>query len=227
MSLKGDVPDLRVIDEWDGGVGWLAYPDEQMQRASHALLAGDDVWVVDPVDAPGVDDLLEGLGEVRGVVVGLDRHKRDAAALARRHDVSVYIPAWMTGVANKVDAPVERFADHLADSGYSTIRLRDSTLPPWQEVGLFDEETGTLVVPESVGTSEYYLARGERLGVHPMIRAVPPRRILCDLFPERVLVGHGEGVFEKAADALEDALYGSRRRMPALYAKTARLFLTR
>jgi len=61
--------------------------------------------VFDPVDAPGVDDLLADLGTVAGVVVGLDRHKRDSAAIATRHDVPVYVADWMTGVAEEIDAP--------------------------------------------------------------------------------------------------------------------------
>jgi hypothetical protein len=225
MVMKGGTPELREVDRWEGGVGWMAYPDERMQRASHALVNDGDVWVVDPVDAPGVDELLEDLGDVAGVVVALDRHKRDAAAVARRHDVPVYIPAWMTGVAPQVDAPVERFATHLADTGYAAIRVRDTTLPSWQEVGLYNEEEGTLLVPEAVGTAEYYVVSRERLGVHPMLRLTPPRRPLQDLFPERILVGHGEGVFDDATRALQDALEGARQRTPALYAKAVRSFV--
>jgi hypothetical protein len=78
------------------------------------------------------------------------------------------------------------------------------------------------VVPEAVGTAEYFLASGERLGVHPMLRGLPPRSALGGLRPERVLTGHGGGVSTDGADALADALSGSRRRMPGLYAKTVR-----
>lgn len=31
----------RLIDDFDGGVGWLAHPDEDGQRASHAVV-GDE-----------------------------------------------------------------------------------------------------------------------------------------------------------------------------------------
>jgi len=220
MPMKGNGSmQLREIDRFDGGVGWIAYPDETMQRASHALKADDGLWLVDPVDADGLDDLLAELGEVTGVVVCLDRHKRDAAAIARRHDVAVHIPRWMTGVASKIDAPVERVADELGDSGYELFRIRDSSVPPWQEAGLYNADTGTLVVPESVGTASYFLANGERLGVHPMLRLVPPRDELGRFSPERVLVGHGEGM-------LEDALSTSKRNAVSLYGKTMREFIT-
>jgi len=85
--------------------------------------------VFDPVDAPGVDDPLADLGTVAGVVVGLDRHKRDSAAIATRHDVPVYVADWMTGVAEEIDAPVERFGSRLADSGFEAFRIRDSMIP--------------------------------------------------------------------------------------------------
>ncbi|QZY04180.1 hypothetical protein K6T36_14800 [Halobaculum roseum] len=223
MKGSGDA-DLAVIDEFDDGVGWIAYPGETMERASHALSVDGDLWVLDPVDADGVDDLLADLdGEVAGTVVCLDRHKRDAAVIARRHDVPVYVPDWMTGVATKLDAPVERFGRRLG--GLRAITVRDSSIPPWQEVGLYDEDGGTLYVPEAVGTSSYMRTGSEQLGVHPMLRLFPPRRALGGIDPERVLCGHGAGVMEDGGRALAAALDGSRRNAPGLYAKTLREFL--
>jgi len=225
MKADGDA-DLHEIDRFDRGVGWIAYPGEAMERASHAIAVPneesetDDVWVFDPVDAPGVDDLLADLGTVAGVVIGLDRHKRDSAAIANRHDVPVYVADWMTGVAEELDAPVERFGSRLADSGFEAFRIRDSMLPPWQEVGFFDGET--LIVPESLGSASYFRGDRERLGVHPMLRLMPPIEALSGLNPERVRVGHGVGVDERAALAVEDALSGSRRKAPGLYARTLR-----
>jgi hypothetical protein len=226
MPMKGHgTGQLREIDRWDGGVGWLAHPDEEMQRASHALAVEGEAWVVDPVDAPGVDDLLASVGDVAGVVVCLDRHKRDAAAVARRHDVPVYVPDWMTGVASEIDAPTERFGRELADTGYRALTVVNRSLPPWQEVGLYHEAAGTLVVPETLGTVSYFCAPGERLGVHPMLRPVPPKRPFRGLDPERVLVGHGAGVFEDASAALHDALDNARSRLPAAYARAFRSLL--
>jgi len=220
MPLKGGRAALREIDRWDGGVGWIAYPDERMQRASHALDTDEGVWIVDPVDTPGLDDLLNELGEVAGVVLCLDRHKRDAAAVARRHDVSVSIPEWMDGVASKLDAPVERVGHQLGGTDYRIRRVRDASLPPWQEAALYDGET--LLVAEAVGTASFFCAGDERLGVHPMLRPIPPRDALGDLTPDRILVGHGEGVSDDATAALQDALDGARRRLPAAYAKMVR-----
>jgi hypothetical protein len=224
MSFKGGTPDLKTVGEWDGGRTWLAFPDEEMRRASHVLATDGDAWVIDPVDADGVDDLLAEVGTVAGVVIGLDRHGRDAAAVANRHDVPVYVPDWMDGVAGDVDAPVERFGRELADTGFEALTIRDSSLPPWQEVGLFDGET--LVVPEAVGTAPYYLAGDERLGVHPMLRLTPPTRALSGLRPERVLSGHGEPVLDDAATALREALANARSNAPAAYAEAFRRLLT-
>lgn len=218
MPLKASEPagDFEEVDRWDGGVGWIAHPEERMQRASHALVDGDDVWVVDPVDAPGIDDLLAELGEVAGVVVTIDRHSRDAATIANRHDVAVHLPFW---IDTRVEAPVRRFDDRLGETDYRAIEVFD--VPGWHETALYDEGDGTLVVGEALGTAEYFLASGERLGVHPMIRLFPPRS-LGEFQPRRVLVGHGSGVFNDATGTLRDALDGSRRRYPGLLAKTVR-----
>jgi len=222
VSRTNATGEWREIDRFAGGVGWIAEPDERMQRASHALVAGDGVWVVDPVDVSGLDDLLADLGTVRGVVVLLDRHTRDAAAVARRHGVPVWVPDFFDGVAGDLDAPVERFGHELADTGYVAREVVNSRL--WQEASLLDRDRGVLVVPEAVGTAEYFLAGDERLGVHPMLRLAPPS-VLSALDPERVLVGHGTGVHDAAAQALADALQGSRTRTPALAVKTVRSVL--
>ena len=213
MPMKGSgSTSLEVIDRFDEGVGWIAYPEETMRRASHAIERDGEVWVFDPVDAEGVDDLLAEFGSVAGVAVLLDRHKRDAAAVANRHDVSVYVPEWMNGVERKLDVPVERFGDELA--GFDVERLIDN--PAWQEAVCFDGET--LLVPEALGTVSYFCASGETLGVHPMLRLLPPRS-LREYDPERLLVGHGEGVFEDVPRAIRDSLGGARSKTPSLYWK--------
>jgi len=233
MPMKGSGPatEWREIDRFEtgdgddgvtGGVGWVAHPEETMQRGSHALAVDGDVWVIDPVDAPGIDDLLSEFGTVAGVVVLLDRHKRDAGAVARRHDVPVYLPDVMADEAENIDAPVERFQGELADTGYETQTVVDNFA--WTEVALFDRAQGVLVVPEAVGTTEYFLASGERLGVHPALRLKPPRK-LARLEPDRILVGHGGGIHEDATGALQDALSGARGRTPGLYLKTLKTFL--
>ncbi|SEH16067.1 hypothetical protein SAMN04487967_2408 [Natronorubrum sediminis] len=216
MTFRVDehASEIQEIDRFDGGIGWIAHPEEQMKRASHALEKDGDVWVIDPVDAPGVDNLLAELGDVTGVVVLLDRHTRDAEAIANRHNVPVYLPRFFDGVTEDLDAPVARFSDELSDTGIEAYKLVDSRF--WQEAALYDREEGTLVVPESVGASSYFLAGSERLGVHPMRRLVPPRDPLERFSPERILVGHGAGITTDAAGALEAALSTSRRRTPRL-----------
>lgn len=212
-----DAGDLVEIDRWEGGVGWLAHPAETLQRASHALAVDGEVWVVDPVDAPGLDGLLADLGDVAGVVLGLDRHKRDAAAVATRHDVPVYLPRPLAGVAEALDATTAVVGEELADTGYRTHTLVDNRF--WTEVALHHPGNGTLLVPEAVGTAPHFLVGGERLGVHPALRLRPPRRVLAGYEPERVLVGHGRGVHEGATAALADALRTARRNAPRLYWK--------
>jgi hypothetical protein len=215
MKGSGTAADYRVVDRWDGGVGWIAYPDERMQRASHALATDAGVWVCDPVDVPDLDDLLAEFGEVRGVVVQLDRHLRDAATVANRHDVAVYVPEWFDGVEADLDAPTERLGGRLPDTGYEVRQVVDNRA--WQEAALWDGET--LVVPEAVGTVEYFTTGQRRLGIHPALRLKPPRRALGSFSPGRVLCGHGAGIEEGAATALEEALSWGRRTAPRLYAE--------
>lgn len=226
MALKktDSATAVREIDRFDGGVGWIAYPEEGMQRASHALAVPsedggtDDVWVIDPVDGDGVDDLLDDLGEVRGVVVLMDRHARDARAVAERHDVPIFVPSF---VDPGIDYPTQPLGDTLPDTDFEVVRTVD--WPIWKEAALYDGET--LIVGDLVGTVDYFLTDRERVGVHPMLRISPPD-VLDTFTPERILSGHGEGIMEDGTRMLEYAVDGARRRAPKVWLKGLTSFLS-
>lgn len=202
------------------GLSWIAYPDERMQRASHAVTADGQVWVIDPIDRPGITEEITDLGSVGGVVLLLDRHQRDAETFAQEFDVPIYLPAQMTGLAESLDTAVRRFAGTLEETELETHTVVDQRF--WQETALYHKPTATLIVPEAVGTASYFLAGEESLGVHPMLRALPPRSALGGFDPDRILVGHGHPVQADAGPALASALEGSRRRVPSLVADIVR-----
>jgi len=198
---------FEEIDRWSGGVGWLAHPDEEGQRASHAIACEDGVWIIDPVDAPGVDDLLDELGEVAGVAVLSSYHTRDADAVATCHDVPVHVPRWMDRVGERVDARVEQYECTLGDTGFRIYRFEPLSM--YQEAVAYRESDGTLLVPDSLGTADLFRVGDERLGLELLRRLLAPSE-LAGLEPERILVGHGEPVTVEPGAALRD----TRRRAP-------------
>lgn len=212
-KATGPPTGYEVVDRWDGGVGWQVHPTETMRRTSHALATDDGVWLVDPLDAPGVDDLIAAYGDVAGIVLLSNYHRRDADAFARRYDVPVTVAQAMADRV-ELDAPVEPVPVGASLGGYELLEVdvTSSLGAAWFEYALFDGET--LVVGESVGCAPYFRVGDERLGVMTLRRLSPPRDALADLEPERVLSGHGCGVHEDAAEALADALDHSRRRFP-------------
>lgn len=218
MPMKASDPatEYEEIDRWEGGVGWIAHPEEKLRRASHALATDAGVWVVDPIDAPGVDDLFAEFGDVAGVIVLLGRHERDAAAIAARHDVPVSVPSSVEPGID-LDGSVEHVTGTLPGTDYRCIRV--TNWPGWREAALYDGET--LVVADALGTADYMRVGAESIAVHPALRMVPPTS-LGDLDPERILVGHGEGVFERATPALRDALDGARTNLPRAWWQAAR-----
>lgn len=204
---------VQIIDSFDAGFGWLAHPDETGMRASHALVGdGGGVWVFDPLDAPGIDAEIESLEEVAGVVVCSAYHARDADRFARRFDVPVYVPRWLERVSGQIDAPLERFEGELEASGFRARQA--SPLPGWSEAILYRRSDGTLYVPDLLGTAPPYLAGDERLAVYLLCRPVVPTGVFEGIAPERILVGHGTGVFTDAASVLAEALGTARRRFP-------------
>ena len=199
----------REVDRWAGGVGWFAHPGEGGRRTSHAFDTDEGVWVVDPLDAPGVDDLLAEFGDVAGVAVCSDYHARDAARVAARHDVPVTVPAWLDRVPDRLACPIERAEGGVA--GFEFVRLRP--MYAWREVALYGEN-GTLYVPDYLSGHDAFTVGDERLGLPTLCRLVPSWGKFAGCAPERVLLGHGSGVFEDATGALRAAFSGARRRFP-------------
>lgn len=207
--------DRRVVNRWDGGVGWMAYPDEFMQRTSHALVGEEGVWLVDPLDMDGLDEILGSYGSVAGVVVTLDRHTRDAAALASRYGVAIHTPEALMSAIESIAVPItttDRFED---DTGFETIPV--VSLPGWREYALFDADGETLICADAIGSAPYFLGPNQDLGVHPFLRARPPRSQLGSIMAERVLTGHGPGVQEHGTIALHEALAHARKHAPRVY----------
>jgi len=191
----------RVVDEFDGGFGWIC--DERLVRTSHALRTDDGVWLVDPVapdvDPPQLAALAE--GDVVGVLQLLDRHERDGAAFASRFRAR-YVGAFESTV--------------IRGSPFELVPVVGRRW--WREVALWWPERRVLVCADALGTVPFFRAPGERIGVHPLLRLTPPTR-LRGLAPARILVGHGAGVHDDAAAALDEALSTSRQRAPAALAQ--------
>ncbi len=200
------------VDQWDGGVGWVAHPEEYLQRTSHAICGNDGVWLIDPIAGPGVEAIVDPLGQIEGVVVTLDRHRRDGETFASAHDVALHLSREPNEVADGFTCQIESLDRFSAATGFSVVQTVD--LPGWREVALIDDTTKTLLVGDILGTAPYFSPRTEPLSVHPLLRLWPPRNALCDLSPERILVGHGPGVMEHGTEALHDALNNARRGIP-------------
>jgi hypothetical protein len=184
---------VRWVDEFDAGFGWLL-DEERIPRTAHALVAGDEVWLVDAIDVDGLDDRIRERGEPRGVIQLLDRHGRDCAAIAARLGVP-HVPAFESG----------------AETPFEFLPIRRHRW--WHEVALWWRERRVLVCADALGTLRYFRSARDRIGVHPVLRLFPPRA-LAGVDPERILVGHGEGVADDAPAALAEALRTSRRRAP-------------
>lgn len=181
----------RFVDELDGVVGWIE--SARMRRTSHALAADGRVWIVDPIEGEGVDERIRALGEPAGVIQLLDRHERDCEAFASRFGVPLHVvPRSLPG----------------SPFGFRPIvRLR-----VWREVALWWPERRILVCADVLGTIPFFRAGDEPIGVHPMLRLLPPRG-LRGLNPQHALVGHGEGLAD--GPAVERALATARRRLPS------------
>jgi len=192
---------VTTFDTFPSGFSW--FPDEALTRTGHALAGDDGVWLVDPVDDAEALERAAALGPPAGVVQLLDRHNRDCAAIAARLGV-----------------PHLKVPREVPGSPFEVIRVLD--VPGWHEAALWWPGPRVLAVAEIIGTNALYRL-GARAGMHPMVRALPPRA-LRGYQPEHLLVGHGRGVHgPDAAAALEEAYARSRRDLPRLAVRIPKL----
>lgn len=212
MYERGPPERSLVVDEWEDGFGWIAHPEEESRRVSHAVVGGDGVWVFDPIDAPGLDRAIASLGEVAGVAVLSNYHARDAAVFADRYDVPVTVPEWFDGLAAELDAPIESVSREIGGSGFTLRRV--DPLPTWREAIAWREYDRTLYTADVVSTLPLYRVGDEQIAPYLLRRLFPPRLPFADLDPERIICGHGTGIFEDAAAALEDGLASARLNLP-------------
>jgi len=194
----GEPMSPAVLQHHAVGVTW--HETDVMARAAHAIRAGQDTWLIDPFDDPAALTAVSELGRPAGVIQLLDRHNRDCAEIAARLGV-----------------PHHKLPRTLpSESGLRPISV--VSRPWWKEVALWWPDEQTLIVAEAIGTGPLF-ALGRPVGVHPMLRLVPPRSALGDLAPARILAGHGPALESGATEALNTALSAARTDIPKLILK--------
>ncbi|MFM8828741.1 MAG: hypothetical protein ACKOGE_05605 [Actinomycetota bacterium] len=177
----------------DDMLTWVASDPGFMQRASHALVAGERTWLVDPVDHPDVRARLASLPPVAGVLQLLDRHGRDCAAMA-----------------GHLGVPLSVTPKHAVDGApFEVLVVRDAR--GWHESALWWPGRQALVVAEAVGTPPYFRSRPDQvIGPPPFMRLRPPR-VLEGYPAHHVLMGHGHPVHRDHAGSLVDAAIAHAR----------------
>jgi len=196
--MPSDAPPDIAVEELPFGLTWTIR--EPMRRSSHALVDDGRVWLVDPVADDAVLERVAALGEPVGVLQLLDRHGRDGQA-----------------VATRLGVPLRRLPSTVPDAPFRVVRVLDK--PGWREQALWWPEREALVVAETLGTAPLFAVGEGRVGVHPMLRLLPPRGPFATLTPAHLLVGHGPGVHTgDVAGEVADALARARSDIPRLLA---------
>ena len=217
MTDPAASPELEVRYRFDGGLYWGRAGNGLLECRAHALRDGDDVWLIDPIDGAELEATLAELGgSVVGVIVLLDRHVRDAVAVAARHDARLLVPPGQWRRWHAAPAGAEQLATHVDDCPFVFASIVERP-GQWLEWSLWWPEPRVLVVPEAVGTPSYYLSRSrEPLAVHPVLRIIAPPHSLAqlDVDPSLLLVGHGQPLERSVHAAIEIAVDESRRELP-------------
>ena len=189
------------VDEQEDGFGWAI--DEPLERTSHALRVDGRVWLIDPVDAPELEDRIRALGEPAGVLQLLDRHARDGAAWAARLGVPL---------VRAFEGPRRHAVPGAAGAGQPLLaggRALGAAEPDARSAPTSSARSSSSA-PETSASACTLCCDSRR-------RARSSR-----VAPERVLVGHGGGIHQDAAAAVHDTVRNARRRIPAALASAVR-----
>ncbi|MDQ8044316.1 MAG: hypothetical protein AAGC46_12720 [Solirubrobacteraceae bacterium] len=196
---------VKLIQPFEHGLTWVM--DEWMQRASHALLVDDKVWLIDPVDVPEAIEQATQLGEIAGVIQLLDRHPRACRSLAEHYGVQHHL-----------------LPDGLPGTPFQVLPAMKGRA--WKERALWWPDTGTLVIAEQLGTNPYYaLGSKSPVGVHPMLRGLVKKRVGDALPVKHLLVGHGAPIHDDNASTYIQTAYDRRLRDWPLLPKGLRAFV--
>jgi hypothetical protein len=115
-------------------------------------------------------------------------------------------------VAERLGVPLLKVPDDVPGSPFDAHPV--IRLPGWEETALWWPERRGLVVAEVVGSAPAFNAGDGGVGMHPMLRPLPPKS-LRSFDPEHLLMGHGPPVHgPDAAAGLERAYARSRRDIP-------------
>ena len=211
MSIKvEELRDAEFVDEWENGFGWIGKPEEKMKRTSHAFV-DDGLYLVDPLDAQNLDGKIDEFGEVKGIVLLFERHERDSEKLAERYDCPVYVPEWFE---RDLDAEVKKISEKIPGTDWELHTVVESRMA--NEAALYNEDSRTLIVADALGTTKHLRGRGEKLGMNPLYRLDPPKKLL-EFEPERIFCGHGEGITENVTETMEETISKGRRKTFSAY----------
>jgi len=211
MVIKIDeMKKAEFVDEWENGFGWVARPEENMKRTSHAFV-DDGVYLVDPLDAENLDGKIDELGEVKGIIILFNRHVRDSEKLAEKYDCPIFVPEWFE---RELDVEVKKISDKVLGTDWEIHTVVDSRIS--KEAALYNRESKTLIVADALGTAKHLCGRGEKLGMSPLYRFNPPRKLL-DFERERIFCGHGEGINEDASKTMKQTIRNGRRKTLSAY----------
>lgn len=217
MVIKiGELREAEFVDRFEKGFGWFGKPEENMRRTSHAFVEDEEVYLVDPVDAKNLDQEIKEYGEVKGIIILFGRHVRDSEKLAKRYDCPIYVPEWF---GRKLEEELTEISGNVPGTDWEIHDVVDSRLS--REAALYHRETKTLIVADSLGTAKHLRGRGEKLGMSPLYRFIPPERLL-NFEPERIFCGHGEGIQENASEIMKKTIREGRKRTLSAYFNSVR-----
>ena len=212
MPIKiGEIEVGKFLDEWKHGFGWIAKPEEKMQRTSHALVENGDVYLVDPLDAENLDQKIDEYGDVEGIILLFDRHERDSVNLAEKYGCPIFVSECFE---RSLDAEVKEISDNVPGTDWEIHQVIDSMTG--KEAALYNTENKTLIVADALGTTNHMRGRGEKLGMNPLYRLRPPVKLL-EFEPERIFCGHGEGIQENASEMMKETLENGRLKAPSAF----------
>tara|TARA_B100001123_G_C15326644_1_gene1029770 strand:+ start:1991 stop:2602 length:612 start_codon:yes stop_codon:yes gene_type:complete len=161
----------------------------------------DEGVLVDPLEYSGIDEIEES-GKVSGIILTNSSHERQAHLFAKRTGTNIYVPNNHSKKLETISDYIEFSDGDLLPGDFTAIRIATASS---DEYALFSPvHNGTLVVGDSLGTSDKWVKGGLLVGGHPVGHPRPWKSLskLLEIDFDNLLPGHGPPLIGKAKEAV-------------------------
>ena len=165
----------------------------------------DESVLIAPLECSGIDEIEES-GKVSGIILTNSSHERQAHLFAQRTGTNIYVPKNHSESLESVTDYISFSDGDLLPGGLTAIRIETAHRDEYAL--LTPVQNGTLIVGDSLGTSDKWAKGGLLVGGHPVGHPRPWESLskLLGADFDNLLPSHGPPLIGQAKQAVVEMI---------------------